>query len=192
MDLVVWSQICCRWFGNIPCLSKYSCTCSHVFLLWTVCIGTSLPAVFVVEKIFDIITACPVPYCHHPRKPVLFHGGLQVPVSGLSVHHYELWMHLSAALSPFLVPCLHQRSEAAQNYEKWNLQKQRSLKFKCNMNLWTRLLCCLPWQSRDISTCSAFCIFFKTKSLYFYDKLLRFLIFDSPKLPDNSLLIIRA
>lgn len=124
-----------RWPGNIPCLTKYSCTCSDVFLLWTVCIGTSLPEVFVVEKIFDIITACPVHYCHHPHRPVLFHGGLQVPVSSLSVHHYELWVHLSAALPPFLVPCLHQRSETAQNCEKWNLQKQRSLKFRHNMNL---------------------------------------------------------
>ncbi|GAB5566895.1 elongation of very long chain fatty acids protein 7 [Prionailurus iriomotensis] len=46
-----------EWFGNFPCLSKYSCTCSYVFILWAICIGTSLPEVFVVEKIFDIITA---------------------------------------------------------------------------------------------------------------------------------------
>lgn len=121
----------------------------------------------------------PVYYCHHPHRPVLFHGGLQVPVSSLSVHHYELWVHLSAALSPFLVPSLHKRSEAAQNCEKWNLQKQRPLKFKHNLNLWKRLIPGLPWQSRYISTCSAFCIFFKIKSLYFYDKLWGFLIFES-------------
>lgn len=192
MDLVVWSQICCRWFGNIPCLFKYSCTCSHVFLLWTVCTGTRLPEVSVVEKVFDVITTYPVRSYHHPHQPVLFHGGLQVPVSSLSVHHYELWLHLPAALSPFLVPCLHQRSEATQNCETWNLQKQRSLKFKYNISLWKRLISCLPWQSRDISMCSAFCIFFKTKSLYFYDKLLGLLVFESPKLPENSLLIIRA
>lgn len=131
MIIIKWK----RWFGNFPCLSKYSCTCCYVFILWAICIGTSLPEVFVVEKIFDIITACPVHYCHYPHRPVLFHGGLQVPVSSLSVHHYELWVHLSAALSPFLVPCLHQRSEAAQNCEKWSLQKQRPLKCKHNMNL---------------------------------------------------------
>lgn len=135
---------------------------------------------FISEQYFSFFHLLgPVHYCHHPHRPILFHGGLQVPVSSLSVHHYELWVHLSTALSPFLVPCLHQRSEAAQNCEKWNLQKQRSLKFKYNMNLWMRLISCLPWQSRDISMCSAFCIFFKSKSLYFYDKLLGFLIFES-------------
>lgn len=186
MDLVVWSQICCRWFGDVPRLYKYSCTCSHVLLLWTVCIGTSLPEILVVEKISDDITACPVCYCHHPHRSVLFHGGLQVPVSSLSVHHYELWVHLSSALPSFLVLCLHQRSEATQSCEKWNRQKQRPLKLKHNISLWIRLISCLPWQSRDISMFSAFCIFFKTKSLYFYDKLLGFLIFESPKLLENT------
>lgn len=47
-----------RWSGNVPCLFKYSCACSHVFLLWIVCHGTSLPEVFMVEKAFDIFTAC--------------------------------------------------------------------------------------------------------------------------------------
>lgn len=47
-----------RWFGDISCLSEFSCTCCHVFLLWTKCIGTGLPKVFVVEKTFDNVTAC--------------------------------------------------------------------------------------------------------------------------------------
>jgi hypothetical protein len=47
-----------RWSGNIPCLFKYSCARGHVFLLWVMCNGTSLPEVFMVEKTFDIFAAC--------------------------------------------------------------------------------------------------------------------------------------
>lgn len=184
MDLVVWSQICCRWSGNVPCLFKYSCACSHVFLLWIVCHGTSLPEVFMVEKAFDIFTACPVYPCHHPHRPDLLHGGLQLPVPNFPVRHYELRMHLPATVSPLLVPCLHPGSKIAQNYKKWKLQNEAPLKDKHSLDLHLRLISCLPWQSRDTHLCSAFCIFFKTKSLYFY-KLFGFLIFESPKLPDK-------
>lgn len=150
------------------------------------CNGTSLPEVFMVEKTFDIFAACPVCSCHYPHRPDLLHGGLQLPVPSFSVYHHELRMHLPAALSPLLVPCLHQGSEVAQNSRKWKLQKQAPLKYRHNLNLQWRLISCLPWQSRHTCLCSAFCIFFKTKSLYFYDKLFGFLISESPKLPDKS------
>lgn len=186
MDLVVWSQICCRWSGNIPCLLKHSRACGHVFLLWTVRHGAGLPEVFMVEKAFDIFTACPVCPCHHPHRPDLLHGGLQLSVPSFSVHHYELRMHLPATVSPFLVPCLYQGSKVAQNDRKWKLQSEASLRDKGSLDLQLRLVFGLPWQSTDTHLCSAFCIFFKTKSLYFYDKLFGFLIFESPKLPDKS------
>lgn len=167
MDLVVWSQICCRWLGNIPCLFKHGCACGHVFLLWTVCNGTSLPEVFMVEKTFDIFAACAVCSCHCPYRPDLLHGGLQLPVPSFPIYHYELWMHLPATLSPLLVPCLYQGSEVAQNYKKWKLQDQASLKYLYSLDLQLRLICCLPWQSRDTCLCSSFCIFFQNQELVF-------------------------
>lgn len=186
MDLVVWSQICCRWFGDIPRPFKHSCARGHVFLLWTVCNGTSLPEVFMVEKASDLFAARPVCSCHCPHRTDLLHGRLQLPVPSFPVHHHELWMHLPATLSPLLVPCLHQGSEVAQNYRKRELQKQAPLNHKHSLDLQWRLLSCLPWQSRHTCLCSAFCIFFKTKSLYFYHKLFGFLISENPKLPDKS------
>lgn len=70
----------------------------------------------------------PVCPCHHPHRPDLFHGGLQLPIPNFPVHHYELRMHLPATVSEFLVPCLYQGSEVAQNYAKWKLQNEDSLK----------------------------------------------------------------
>lgn len=73
-----------------------------------------------VNKVFFLFHfPDPVCHCHYPHRPDLLHGGLQVPVSSLSVHYHELWVHLFAAISPFLVSCLHQGSEAAKDYKKW-------------------------------------------------------------------------
>lgn len=96
------------------------------------------------KKTFDIFAACPVCSCHYPHRPDLLHGGLQLPVPSFSVYHHELRMHLPAALSPLLVPCLHQGSEVAQNSRKWKLQKQAPLKYRHNLNLQWRLISCLP------------------------------------------------
>lgn len=82
--------------------------------------------------------------CHCPYRPDLLHGGLQLPVPSFPIYHYELWMHLPATLSPLLVPCLYQGSEVAQNYKKWKLQDQASLKYLYSLDLQLRLICCLP------------------------------------------------
>lgn len=160
MDLVVWSQICCRWFGNIPCLFKYSCARGHVFLLWTVCNGTSLPEVFMVEKTFDILAACPVCSCHYPHRPDLLHGGLQLSVPSFPVHHHELRVHLPAALSPLLVPCLHQGSEVAQNYRKRELQKQAPLKHTRGLDLQWRLGYLAFLDNQDTLACAVHFVYF--------------------------------
>lgn len=140
MDLVVWSQVCCRWFGYIPCIGELCCTCDHVHLLWDVSAGSSLPEVLVVEKVHDFHTTDPVCDGHFAHLPVLLHEGLPVPVPGLPLRHLFVWSHLYGPVSQFLVPRLRQRTAATESLSERQRIPKRAREGQTSLMLRTQFL----------------------------------------------------